>query len=96
MNNKKIRGWVIRILERAYPVGLEADTLFKQLHELGYEITRKEFEANVAYLIDAKFIETQKFGELQFEEVLHNQFYKLTPVGVDLAEGTVQSKGVRL
>lgn len=96
MNNKKIRGWMIRILERAYPVGLEADTLFKQLHELGYEITRKEFEANISYLIDREFVEIQKFGELGFEEVLHNQFYKLTPAGIDLAEGTLQSKGVRL
>lgn len=96
MDNKKIRGWMIRILQRAYPIGLEADVLFKQLHELGYEITRKEFEANISYLIDDHFVELQKFGEVSFAETLNNKFYRLTTLGVDLIEGTISDKGVCL
>ncbi|MFC4805545.1 hypothetical protein ACFO4R_10735, partial [Filifactor villosus] len=70
--------------------------LFKQLHELGYEITKKEFEANISYLVDDHFVELQKFGEASFFETLNNKFYKLTTEGVDLAEGTVEDKGVCL
>ena len=93
-NNKKIRGWIVRILCRAYPAGLEADTLFKQLHELGYEITRRDFDANVNYLIEDGFIELRKFGNEGYDNLLNNRIYKLTTRGIDLAEKTLVDNGV--
>ncbi len=96
IDNKKIRGWMIRILHRAYPAGLEADTLFRQLHEMGYEVTRKEFDANVQYLIDDGFVQIQKFGGFSFEDTLNNKIYKVTTKGVDLAEKTISDEGVSL
>ena len=75
IDNKKIRGWMIRILHRAYPAGLEADTLFRQLHEMGYEVTRKEFDANVQYLIDDGFVQIQKFGGFSFSIAISLKFF---------------------
>ena len=94
--SKKIRGWMIRILHRAYPAGLEAETLFRQLHGMGYEVTRKEFDANIQYLIDDGFMQIQKFGEFSFEETLNNKIYKVTTKGVDLVEKTITDEGVSL
>lgn len=96
MSNKKIRGWIIRILERAYPAGLEGNFIFKQLHELGYTVTRKDFDANMAYIIEDGFVEEKKFGDISYENVLYNKKYKLTTKGVDLAEGTEKDSGVDL
>lgn len=96
MNNKKIRGWIIRILSRAYPAGLEGNSIYKQLHDLGYTVTRKDFDANMAYVIEDSFVEERKFGDLRYEELLHNKIYKLTTKGVDLAEKTIKDSGVDL
>lgn len=93
-NNRKIRGWIVRILCRAYPAGFEADTLWKQLHELGYEITRKDFDANLNYLLEDDFIELRKFGNIGYDDLLNNKIYKLTTKGIDLAEKTIVDIGV--
>lgn len=96
MDNKKIRGWVLRILDRAYPAGLEDKTLFKQLHDLGYQITRKDFEANMAYVSEDGFVEIKHFGSCGFEEGLSNKIFKLTTKGKDLVEKTITDTGVEL
>ena len=98
MNNKKIRGWIIRILERAYPLGLEGQNIHKQLHELGYAMTKKDFDANISYLIEDKFVEIKKFGnEFEFaDDILSNKIYKLTTKGIDLAEKSITDDGVEL
>lgn len=90
--NKKIRGWIVRILERAYPAGLEADTLKKQLNDLGYGVTTHDAKAALAYLKEDGFVENPQFGALSLE----NEFYKLTTRGVDLAEGSIRDVGVDL
>jgi len=43
--NKKIRGWMVRILQRAYPAGMEPDTLRRQLNDLGYQVTVNDTNA---------------------------------------------------
>lgn len=96
MRNKKIRGWIVRILQRAYPAGFEADTLHKQLTDLGYAVTKNELIANLTYLKEDGFIENPQFGIGSFYDGLNNEFYKLTTKGVDLAEGTISDKGVDL
>lgn len=96
MDNKKIRGWIIRICDRAYPAGLEGNSIFKQLHGLGYRVTRKDFDANMAYVIEDGFVEIKNFGDINYEDVLHNKIYKLTTAGKDLAEGTQSDCGVEL
>lgn len=90
--NKKIRGWIVRILQRAYPAGMEPDTLRKQLNDLGYRVSGNETAAALAYLKEDGFVENPQFGTLSLE----NEFCKLTTKGVDLAEGTVQDLGVDL
>lgn len=96
MDNKRIRGWVVRILQRAYPAGIEDANIYKQLHELGYEVTKKDFEANIAYLKEDGFLEEKKFGESGFNAVLINRILKLTTKGIDIVEGTVKDEGVSL
>lgn len=96
MDNKRIRGWIVRILQRAYPAGIEDTNIYKQLHDLGYEVTRKDFEVNIAYLIEDGFVEEKKFGETGFNAVLINRILKLTTRGIDLSEGTLKDEGVNL
>lgn len=100
--NKKVRGWIVRILGRAYPAGLEGDTIYKQLHELGYLVTRKEFDANMAYVMECGLVEVKKFGNLKYDgllyndDLLQNKIYKLTIEGVDLIERPQPDSGVDL
>lgn len=91
--NKKIRGWIVRILQRAYPVGLEPETLRRQLNDLGYSVTGRDVEAALAYLKEDGFVENPRF-EAMME--LENEFYKLTTKGIDLSEGSVSDLGVEL
>lgn len=96
IRNKKMRGWVVRILQRAYPAGFEIDTLWRQLTDLGYEATRTELQVNLAYLKEDGFVENPQFGIGQLMDGLNNEFYKLTTKGIDLAEGTISDPGVDL
>lgn len=95
MENKNIRGWIVRILQRAYPAGLEDRSLQKQLNDLGYPVMKRELEAHLAYLAEDKFIEKMQFGN-QLKDDLTNKIYKLTTKGIDLAEGTTEDEGVEL
>lgn len=90
--NKKIRGWIVRILQRSYPAGFEPNTLCNQLNDLGYKVTVNGTIAALAYLQEDGFVENPQHMALGLE----NEFYKLTTKGVDLAEGTVQDLGVDL
>lgn len=92
--NKKIRGWIVRILQRAYPAGLETETLGNQLEDLGYSVAGKDLEASLAYLNEDGFIEKIEFGK-PFDG-LTTRFYKLTTKGIDLAEKTISDTGVDL
>lgn len=96
MDNKIIRGWIVRILQRAYPAGMEERSLHKQLHGLGYPVTRTELAANVAYLAEDRFVEAQQYGVAAFDEGLQNKTYKLTTKGVDLAEKSIADAGVEI
>lgn len=95
MANKNIRGWIVRILQRAYPLGMEDKSLHKQLNGLGYNVTYRELQAHLAYLQEDKFIEKRQFGN-GFKEELTNDIYKLTTKGVDLAEGSITDEGVEI
>lgn len=97
MPNKIIRGWIIRILQRAYPLGLEDKSLQKQLHALGYEITKTELNANLTYLEEDEYVEVKTYGDAYgFDSSLSNKTYKLTTKGVDLAEKNITDDGVEL
>lgn len=95
MENKNIRGWIVRILQRAYPAGLEEKSLHKQLRDLGYAITRRELQVSLAYLTEDKYIERRDFGN-EFRDELLNTTYKLTTRGVDLAERSITDEGVEI
>lgn len=91
--NKKVRGWIVRILERAYPDGLEENTLLKQLNDLGYSVTSRDMRASLTYLKEDGFVDNPKFNGF---DALSNEFYKLTTKGIDLAEKTIADTGVDL
>ncbi len=95
MANKNIRGWIVRILQRAYPAGLEDKSLHRQLNDLGYPVTYRELQAHLAYLQEDGFIERKQFGN-EFKNELTNDIYKLTTKGVDLAEGSIEDEGVEI
>lgn len=95
MENKNIRGWIVRILQRAYPAGLEERSLQKQLVALGYPVTKRDLGANLAYLAEDGYVEERKFGN-ELRDDLLNKTYKLTTKGVDLAEGSITDDGVEI
>lgn len=95
MENKNIRGWIVRILQRAYPAGLEERSLQKQLVALGYSVTKRDLAANLAYLAEDGYVEERKFGN-ELRDDLLNKTYKLTTKGVDLAEGSATDDGVEI
>lgn len=95
MDNKIVRGWIVRILSRCYPLGMETLSLQKQLYNLGYKVLKKELKAQLAYLQEDGFIEKISYGD-EFRDELVNKTYKLTTKGVDLAEGTIEDSGVSI
>lgn len=96
LRNKKVRGWIVRILYRSYPAGFEIDTLCRQLNNLGYAVTRNDLQANLAYLKEDGFVENPQFGGGAILDGISNEFWKLTTKGIDLAEGTISDPGVDL
>lgn len=95
MANKNIRGWIVRILQRAYPLGMEDKSLHRQLNGLGYSVTYRELQAHLAYLQEDGFLTKQQFGD-EYRNELTNDIYKLTTKGVDLAEGSITDEGVEI
>lgn len=92
MESKIIRGWIVRILSRSYPLGIEASMLQKQLNMLSYPVTHLELTKECAYLKEKGFMLERHIKELGMDE----HVYMLTAGGVDLAEGTIVEEGVSI
>ncbi|MFT9496363.1 hypothetical protein [Anaerosolibacter sp.] len=82
---KKQRGWVMRILDRIYPDGLDQNTIKKQLIDLQFTPSEFDIRGIIAYLEDKEngYIKSQKVGSHGFERTI----IMLTAKGKDLLEG---------
>ncbi len=86
IDNKKERGWVLRVLDRVYPDGLDVDTLKMQLIDLRFLTGDVDIRGNVAYLIDKGLIKLETVGNNSFKR----EVVSLTAMGKDLIDGNIE------
>lgn len=86
IDNKKERGWVLRVLDRVYPDGLDVDTLKRQLIDLRFLTSDVDIRGNVAYLIDKGLIKEETVGNSDFKR----EVVSLTANGKDLVDGNIE------
>jgi len=84
---QKQRGWVMRILDRAYPDGIDRDIVKKQLIDLRFTTSEVDMKAISAYLEEKGLIEIDIIGVAGLERTI----LKLTAKGKDLIDGTIET-----
>lgn len=82
----KERGWVMRILDRAYPDGIDTDIVKRQLIDLRFTPSSVDIRAITAYLEQKGLIEINTVGTKDFERTV----LKLTATGKDLIDGVIE------
>ncbi|GEC88607.1 MULTISPECIES: hypothetical protein [Brevibacillus] len=82
---KEMRGWVLRITERAYPDPLSVDLVRQHLQELNYAPSEREVKAHLAYLSEKQLVVTETIGS---SSIARNTV-RLTAKGKDLLEGNI-------
>lgn len=85
IDNNKERGWIMRILDRVYPDGLDQDTVKKQLIDLKFLTSEADIRSNVAYLVEKDLIRKQTVGAGE----LKRNVISLTATGKDLLDGNI-------
>lgn len=87
MDNKKERGWILRVLDRVYPDGMDTDTLKKQLIDLRFLTGENDIRGDIAYLSDKGLIKQNTVGNSNFSRTV----VSLTSTGKDLIDGNIES-----
>jgi len=85
IDNNKERGWIMRILDRTYPDGLDQNTVKKQLIDLKFLTSDIDIRSNVAYLTEKGLIRKQTVGTGELERTV----ISLTAMGKDLIDGNI-------
>lgn len=84
MKNCILRGKLLKLLSEQYPDGLERVTLIS----IYYQFDKVEdIEKSLAYLCDKGFIQKKEHPNI-YNETKKIIYYKITPEGIDLVEGT--------
>ncbi len=86
MDNKKERGWILRVLDRVYPDGMDTDTLKKQLIDLRFLTGENDIRGDIAYLSDKGLIKQNTVGNSNFSRTV----VSLTSTGKDLIDGNIE------
>lgn len=86
IDNQKERGWILRILDRVYPDGLDRDTLKKQLVDLKFLTSEVDIRGNIAYLEDKGLVKLAEVGNGSFKRII----VSLTADGKDIIDGITQ------
>lgn len=84
MKNTILRGKILKLLSDMYPDGIEHTSLVGIYHsyEKVDDITR-----SVEYLVDKKLVDKKETPH-PYRENTFVTYYKITPAGIDLIEGT--------
>ncbi len=83
LDNAKERGWVLRILDRMYPDPLDQDTLKKQLDELRFTVSDRDYRGDIAFLEEQELIRREEIGFGGLKRVVLTLTYK----GKNLVDG---------
>lgn len=93
--NKRLRGEIVRLLHTSYPQSIEVRTLTDLLRDSGYT-PASDISPQLDYLADKGYIRILNSEDIaKINAILPpSSFCKLTALGVDVAEGTVEDLGV--
>lgn len=83
--SKRLRGWMMRTLDKAYPKGVEINDLTVALRPVFAEIAAARIEAEIVYLEEKGYV-TQTSASVLGEDVC---VVRLTTKGKDLVERSI-------
>ncbi|MBW1666727.1 MAG: hypothetical protein JRJ66_01510 [Deltaproteobacteria bacterium] len=86
ITNREMRGWILRICDRAKPYGASFRVIETTLIESGFHASISEIKAHLKYLEEKGYI---RMETLQKSGVKRRINY-VTPKGVDLLEGNIE------
>lgn len=85
VENKEIRGWILRILDRFRPDGTSFEVIESVLLDSRFNVTLNELKAHLVYLTEKGYV---RLDEIERNRVKRRINY-ITPKGVDLLEGNI-------
>lgn len=88
MKNCILRGKILKLLSEQYPEGLERITLIS----IYYQCDKvDDIDKSLAYLCDKGYVQKKEHPH-PYKENKKITFYKITPAGIDLIEGTSEAE----
>ena len=88
MKNCILRGKILKLLSEQYPEGLERITLISIYYQ-GDKVD--DIDKSLAYLCDKGYVQKKEHPH-PYKENKKITFYKITPEGIDLIEGTTEAE----
>lgn len=88
MKNCILRGKILKLLSEQYPEGLERITLISIYYQ--YDKV-DDIDKSLAYLCDKGYVQKKEHPH-PYKENKKITFYKITPEGIDLIEGTTEAE----
>jgi len=85
VENREVRGWILRICERAQPYGASFKVIETALLESGFHMTPSELKSHLLYLEHKGYIHRQEYEKNNVKRRVNF----ITPQGIDLIEGNV-------
>ena len=86
VENREVRGWILRICQRASPHGASFELIENTLAEAGFHISLNEVKNLLVYLKEKEYI---RLEEVEIDGIKRRINY-ITPHGVDLLEGNIE------
>lgn len=85
IENREIRGWILRICHRAQPYGASFQVIEVTLMDSGFHVSLSEIKAHLKYLEEKGYITTEELKQKGVKRRINS----ITPKGVDLLEGNI-------
>ena len=86
VENREVRGWILRICDRAQPYGASFTVIETTLMEVGLHVSLNDVKAQLKYLEEKGYI---RMEEIERHGVKRRINY-ITPRGVDLLERNIE------
>jgi len=83
--NREVRGWILRICERAQPYGASFRVIETTLLEAGFHLSPSEVKSHLLYLERKGYIHREEFEKNRVKRRVNF----ITPLGIDLTEGNI-------
>jgi DNA-binding PadR family transcriptional regulator len=86
IENQEIRGWILRICQRAQPYGASFQVIEVTLMEAGFHHSLTEMKSHLKYLEEKGYITMEELKQGGVKRRINS----ITPKGVDLLEGNIE------